>query len=267
MEGKEVLWLPGTDHAGIATQAKVERELREKEGKTRHDLGRDEFLKRVWDWKEKHGGIIIQQLKRLGCSCDWEPRALHDGRGLLAVGAARVRRPLQEGPHLPRQAHGELVPGLADRALRRGGDHEAAAVEALLHALRARRRRRASSCEIATTRPETLMGDTGGGREPEGPALLGTSSASKVRRPFPRAEIPIIADEHVDIEFGTGALKVTPAHDKADFEIGLRHDLAIIDVLTSRRHDELPGRARISTAWTASTRARRRRRSSRRWAC
>ena len=141
-EGKEVLWLPGTDHAGIATQAKVERELREKEGKTRRDLGRDEFLKRVWDFKDHHGGIIIKQLKRLGCSCDWGRERFTMDEAYTEVGQPRVRRAFQARPDLPRQADGQLVPGFPHRALRRGGDHDAAALEAVFHEIRARRRAR-----------------------------------------------------------------------------------------------------------------------------
>ena len=114
-QGREVLWLPGTDHAGIATQAKVERELREKEGKTRRDLGREAFLERIWEWKEKHGGIIIQQLKRLGCSCDWDRERFTMDDAYSAEVSQVFTELISRGAHLPWQAHGELVSGITHR--------------------------------------------------------------------------------------------------------------------------------------------------------
>ncbi len=228
-QGKEVLWLPGTDHAGIATQAKVERELREKEGKTRRDLGREAFLERVWDWKEKHGGIIIQQLKRLGCSCDWnrERFTMDDDY------SAEVGRVFADLFHEGLIYRGKRMVNWCPVSLTALSDEEVI-MQPQKSKLYFMKYELVDSpgefLEISTTRPETLMGDTAVAVNPKDQRfehLIG----KKVRRPFPAAEIEIIADDHVDVEFGTGALKITPAHDKADFEIGQRHELEIIDVL------------------------------------
>ena len=228
-QGKEVLWLPGTDHAGIATQTVVERQLRKEEGKTRRDLGREEFLKRVWTWKEKHGGIIIKQLKRLGCSCDWERERftmdedysrhvqevfvkLHE-KGCIYRGKRMVnwcpvsQTALSDEEVIMKPAKGKLYVMRYEVAEEPG-----------------------TYLEIATTRPETLMGDTAVAVHPDDPRYARFVGKRAVR-PFPRAEIPIVGDTHIDMTFGTGVLKVTPAHDKADFEIGQRHGLDIIDVM------------------------------------
>ena len=227
--GHEVLWLPGTDHAGIATQTVVERQLRKEEGKTRRDLGREEFLKRVWTWKEKHGGIIIKQLKRLGCSCDWDRERftmdedysrqvqevfvkLH-AQGLIYRGKRMVnwcpvsQTALSDEEVIMKPAKGKLYVMRYEVAEEPG-----------------------TYLEIATTRPETLMGDTAVAVHPDDPRYARFIDKHAVR-PFPRAEIPIIGDTHIDMTFGTGVLKVTPAHDKADFEIGQRHGLAVVDVM------------------------------------
>ena len=227
--GHEVLWLPGTDHAGIATQTMVERQLRKEEGKTRRDLGREEFLKRVWTWKEKHGGIIIKQLKRLGCSCDWDRERftmdedysrqvqevfvrLH-AQGLIYRGKRMVnwcpvsQTALSDEEVIMKPAKGKLYVMRYEVAEEPG-----------------------TYLEIATTRPETLMGDTAVAVHPGDPRYARFIGKHAVR-PFPRAEIPIIGDTHIDMTFGTGVLKVTPAHDKADFEIGQRHGLAVVDVM------------------------------------
>lgn len=233
-EGKEVLWLPGTDHAGIATQAKVERELREKQGVTRRDLGREEFLKRVWDFKDHHGGIIIKQLKRLGCSCDWS-------RERFTMDEAYTQWVSQVFVDLFKEGliyRGKRIVNWCPVSLTALSDEEVIMTpqNSKLYTMKYELVDEPGKfLEISTTRPETLMGDTAVAVNPEDERyakLIG----SKVRRPFPEAEIPIIADDHVDVEFGTGALKVTPAHDKADFEIGVRHHLEIIDVLTPDGH-------------------------------
>ena len=228
-EGKEVLWLPGTDHAGIATQTKVERQIREEEGKTRRDLGREAFLERVWEWKEKHGGIIINQLKRLGCSCDWSRERFtmdedysqwvsHVFSELFKQGLIyRGKRMVNWCPASLTALSDEEVIMKPQRSKLYYMKYEV--VDAPGEFL-----------EIATTRPETLMGDVAVAVNPKD-ERFGKYVGRMVRRPFPEADIPVIADEHVDPEFGTGALKITPAHDKADFEIGLRNDLEIIDVL------------------------------------
>jgi valyl-tRNA synthetase len=232
LRGHEVLWLPGTDHAGIATQTVVERKLRKEEKKTRHDLGRAEFLRRVWEWKDKHGGIIIAQLKKLGCSCDWSrerftmdeayARKVQEvfvdlyGKGLIYRGKRMVNwcplslTALSDEEVISRSQKGYLyffkveVIGAPGKFL-----------------------------EIATTRPETIMGDTAlavNPRDQRYAHLIGRS----VRRPLPvenQAVLPIIGDDAVEFEFGTGVLKVTPAHDKTDYEIGLRHGLPILDIM------------------------------------
>lgn len=228
-EGKEVLWLPGTDHAGIATQTKVEKQIREEEKTTRRDLGRDAFLDRVWQWKEKHGGIIIKQLKRLGCSCDWSRERFtmdedysqwvsHVFSELFKQGLIyRGKRMVNWCPvSLTALSDEEVIMKPQNSKLYYMKYEVVDAPGEFL--------------EIATTRPETLMGDVAVAVNPKD-ERWGQYVGRLVRRPFPEAEIPVIADEHVDPEFGTGALKITPAHDKADFEIGMRNELEIIDVL------------------------------------
>jgi valyl-tRNA synthetase len=228
MLGKEVLWLPGMDHAGIATQTVVERQLR-KEGKTRHDLGRAEFVARVWEWKERYGGIIIEQLKKLGCSCDWSRQRFtmdeQYSRDVRAVFVDLYNRGLIY--------RGKRMVNWCPASLTALSDEEVipTPVSGSLYIMRYEVVEQPGTfLEIATTRPETLMGDT---------AVAVNPTDSRYRhfigkhcwRPFPRVQIPIIGDEAIDPEFGTGVLKVTPAHDKADFEIGQRHNLEIVDVL------------------------------------
>ncbi|MEY4243159.1 MAG: hypothetical protein RLZZ245_744 [Verrucomicrobiota bacterium] len=237
-KGKEVLWLPGTDHAGIATQAKVEREVREKEGVGRRDLGREEFLKRVWDFKNKHGDIIINQLKRLGCSCDWSRERFtmdesytewvsHVFVELFKKGLIyRGKRMVNWCPVSLTALSDEEVIMTPQRSKLYFMKYELTDAPG-------------EFLEISTTRPETLMGDVAVAVNPKDPRFSQYIGRT-VNRPFPHAEIPVIADDHVDIEFGTGALKITPAHDKADFEIGIRHGLEIIDVLTPDGHIHCP---------------------------
>jgi len=228
-EGREVMWLPGTDHAGIATQSKVERHLRETEGKTRRDLGRDTFLERAWEWKEKHGGIIIKQLKKLGCSCDWD-------RERFTMDEDYSRQVQDCFIHFFKSGHiyrGKRMVNWCPVSLTALSDEEVIMKprRSKLYFMRYEiAGQKGEFLEIATTRPETLMGDSAVAVHPDDGRyshLIGKCAI----RPFPQAEIPIIADEHIDPEFGTGVLKVTPAHDKADFDIGVRNDLEIIDVL------------------------------------
>ncbi len=228
-QGKEVLWLPGTDHAGIATQTKVEKKIRDEEGTTRRELGREEFLNRVYDWKDEHGGIIIKQLKRLGCSCDWDrERFTMDEDYSAAVSEVFVKL-FNEGMIY----RGKRMVNWCPKSLTALSDEEVIAKpqnSKLFFMKYEFVDSPGEFLEISTTRPETLMGDIAVAVNPKDERFA-KHVGRKVRRPFPEAEIPVIADEHVDIEFGTGALKITPAHDKADFEIGQRHDLEIIDVL------------------------------------
>jgi valyl-tRNA synthetase len=229
--GHEVLWLPGTDHAGIATQTVVERKLRKEEKKTRHDLGRDEFLKRIWEWKDKHGGIIINQLKKLGCSCDWT-------RERFTMDDAYARKVQEVFVDLHAKGliyRGKRMVNWCPVSLTALSDEEVIpkTQKSFFYHYRVEVVEKPGTfLEIATTRPETIMADTAVAVNPKDPRyaeLIGLH----VRRPLPaniEALIPIISDEAVDFEFGTGVLKVTPAHDKTDYEIGLRHKLPVIDI-------------------------------------
>ncbi|MEM7387265.1 MAG: valine--tRNA ligase, partial [Verrucomicrobiota bacterium] len=244
MEGKEVLWLPGTDHAGIATQTRVEKRLKE-DGQTRRDLGREAFVQKATEWQEEHGGIIIKQLKRLGCSCDWSREVFTlDPHYCQSVLGAFVE--LFEKGHIYR---GKRMVNWCPKSQTALSDEEVIPRESngFLYYMRYEIAESPGEfLKIATTRPETLMGDTGVAVHPEDERykhLIGKHCL----RPFPEARIPIVGDAHIDPEFGTGVLKVTPAHDKADFEIGQRHDLEIIDVfhpdgtLNAQAGDEFEG--------------------------
>ncbi|MBG85290.1 MAG: valine--tRNA ligase [Verrucomicrobiales bacterium] len=234
MDGKEVLWLPGTDHAGIATQVQVEKKLKEEEGKSRYDIGREKFLEHVWDWKEKHGGIIINQLKKLGASCDWSrERFTMDDDYSRCV--QRVFVDLYKKGLIYR---GKRMVNWCPVSLTALSDEEVlpTAQKSKLYYFTVEVVEEPSTkLEIATTRPEMIPGDTGIAVNPKDPRY-GHLVGKHAKRPLPlenQAHIPIVADEHIDIEFGTGVLKVTPAHDKADFDIGQRHGLEIIDVLNA----------------------------------
>jgi valyl-tRNA synthetase len=229
MQGFEALWLPGVDHAGIGTQTAVEKHLRRTENKTRHDLGREEFLRRVLEWQDKHGGIIIEQLKRLGCSCDWSrQRYTLDDAYVAAVQKVfvdlyrkgliyRGRRMINWDPAAQTAVSDEEVISKPQKGSLYFVRYEI--VEEPGRFL-----------EIATTRPETIMADTAMAFHP-GDKRYADLLGKHAWRPLAREKIPIIADETIDPEFGTGVLKVTPAHDALDFEIGERHQLPIVDVL------------------------------------
>ncbi len=229
MVGCEVLWLPGTDHAGIGTQTAVEKYLRHTERKTRHDLGREEFLRRVLEWQDKHGGIIIEQLKRIGCSCDWSrQRYTLDDDYVRAVQKVfvdlyrkgliyRGRRMINWDPIAQTALSDEEVINKPQK-----GDLYFVRYEIVEEPGR--------FLEVATTRPETIMADTGVAVHPNDKRYVDLIG-KHAWRPLAREKLPIIADEAIDPEFGTGVLKVTPAHDKLDFEIGQRHNLPILDVL------------------------------------
>ncbi len=225
--GHSTLWLPGTDHAGIATQTKVEQQLR-KEGKNKRDLGREGFIEHAKEWRDKHGGIILKQLRKLGCSCDWE-RTVHtlDPEYSQAVLEAFVR--LFENGYVYR---GKRMVNWCPVSRTALSDEEVIMKPQSGKLYKVRYELTDAPGEylfVSTTRPETIMGDVALAIHPEDerwPNLKGR----KVRRPLQPAEIPIIADSAVEKNFGTGMLKITPAHDPLDFEIGLRHELEIIDL-------------------------------------
>src|SRR5687767_14004323 len=235
MDGKEVLWLPGTDHAGIATENVVSRQLRKEEHKTKHEIGREEFLKRVWTWKDKHGGIILQQLKALGASCDWtRTRFTMDEHYKSCV--TRVFVDLYKKGLIYR---GKRMVNWCPVSLTALSDEEVIMKEqkGTLYYFKVEVAEQPGTfLTIATTRPETIPGDTAVAVNPKDPRyahLIGKHVARPLPAEFSREQklIPIIGDEHVDFEFGTGVLKVTPAHDKADFEIGQRHKLRVVEVI------------------------------------
>ncbi len=235
MDGKEVLWLPGTDHAGIATQLQVERALKKEEKKSRHDIGREEFLKRAWAWKEKHGGIIIQQLKKLGCSCDWtRERFTMDPEYSKCV--QRVFVDLYKKGLIYRGKRMVNWCPVSQTALS-DEEVEMKPQKGFMYHFKVEVAESPGTwLTIATTRPETIPGDTAVAVNPKDPRyahLIGKHVLRPLPTELPREQklIPIIADQHVDFEFGTGVLKVTPAHDKADFEIGQRHKLPVVDIL------------------------------------
>jgi len=229
MCGQDALWLPGTDHAGIATQAVVEKKLYAEEKQTRQDLGRDAFLAKVWEWKEEHGNIILEQYRRLGASCDWSREKFTMEESMTrAVRESFVR--LWEKGLIYRGAR--MVNW--DCALQTAvSDDEVETVErkGKLYYLRYLLTGDASkSLVVATTRPETLLGDTGVAVHPDDERyrdLVGKTCLV----PFMDREIPIVADDTVDPSFGTGAVKITPGHDPADYERGARHKLPIINVM------------------------------------
>ncbi len=228
MQGYEALWMPGTDHAGIATQIKVEEELRTKEGLTRYDLGREKFLERVWDWKNKYGNRIVKQQKKLGASCDWDrarftmdegcSKAVREtfcelyDKGLIYKGS----RIINWCPH--------CVTALSDAEV------EYQDKPGHLWYIRYPLTDGSGDLVVATTRPETMMGDTGVAVNPEDERFKHLVGKTCIL-PIMNREIPIVADEYVELGFGTGAVKMTPAHDPNDFEVGLRHNLETIRVI------------------------------------
>lgn len=227
MEGYDTLWLPGTDHAGIATQIKVEEELR-KENLTRHDLGREAFLERVWQWKEQYRDRIVGQLSKLGISCDWSRERFTLDEGCShAVREVFVR--LYEKGLIYR---GEYIVNWCPRCETALSDIEVEhqEAEASLWHIKYPLTDGSGFVVVATTRPETMLGDTAVAVHPED-SRYAVMIGKTVMLPVMNREIPIIADEHVDPEFGTGAVKVTPAHDPNDFEIGLRHNLPQVKVI------------------------------------
>ncbi|MFH0919448.1 MAG: valine--tRNA ligase [Fibrobacterota bacterium] len=228
MEGFNVFWLPGTDHAGIATQNVVEKSLAKEEKKSRHDLGRDAFLERVWAWREKYGSTIIAQLKRLGSSCDWDRlRFTMDEGYSTAVKECFVR--LYEKGHI---YQGRRIIHWCPRCRTALSDEENIYKDrqGKLWHIRYNFSDNSGSLVVATTRPETLLGDTAVAVNP-GDERYKAWVGKKLMLPLCSREIPVIADTHVEMEFGTGCVKVTPAHDPNDFAMGERHGLEKLVVM------------------------------------
>ena len=228
MEGYSALWLPGTDHAGIATQIKVEEELRVKEGKTRYDLGREKFLERVWAWKEKYGSRIVEQQRKLGVSCDWSR-----SRFTMDEGCSRaVREAFCEMYDKGLIYKGSRIINWCPHCLTALSDAEVEYVDKPGHLWYICYPLSDGSGDIvvATTRPETMMGDTGVAVNPNDEKFQHLIGKTCIL-PIMNREIPIVGDEYCEIGFGTGAVKMTPAHDPNDFEVGLRHNLDVIRVI------------------------------------
>jgi valyl-tRNA synthetase len=227
MQGYNVLWMPGTDHAGIATQNVVERQVVE-EGLDRHTLGREKFIERVWQWKEQSGGTIISQLKKLGASCDWSRERFTMDKGLSEAVKEVFVRLYEEGLIY----RGHYIINWCPRCQTALSDLEVEHQEVLgkLYHLKYPFKEGDRFLIVATTRPETMMGDTAVAVNP-GDKRYQNEIGKKVVLPVVGREIPVIADSYVDIEFGTGCLKITPAHDFNDFEIGLKHGLEQIKVI------------------------------------
>ncbi len=225
MQGYEALWMPGTDHAGIATQIKVEEELRKNEGLTRYDLGREKFLERVWDWKHKYGNRIVEQQKKLGSSCDWERERFTMDEGCSKA----VRETFCELYDKGLIYKGSRIINWCPHCITALSDAEVEYQDKPGHLwyIRYPLADGSGDITIATTRPETMLADTGVAVNPEDEKfkhLIG----KKCVLPIMNREIPIVGDEYCEIGFGTGAVKMTPAHDPNDFEVGLRHNLEVI---------------------------------------
>ena len=232
MNGYNTLWLPGTDHASIATEAKIVEAMR-KEGITKENIGREKFLERAWEWKRQYGGRIIEQLKKMGSSCDWDRErfTLDEGCNKAVV---EVFNNLYEKGLIYR---GERIVNWCPHCKTSISDAEVEYEDQAGHFWHLRYQFVDGSgyLELATTRPETMLGDTAVAVNPNDERykdLVG----KMLDLPIVHRQIPVIADDYVDIEFGTGVVKITPAHDPNDFEIGLRHNLEVIDILTDDAH-------------------------------
>ncbi|MBQ0135935.1 MAG: valine--tRNA ligase [Oscillospiraceae bacterium] len=242
MKGFDTLWLPGTDHASIATEAKIVEALK-KEGTSKQDLGRDKFLERAWEWKEQYGGRIVEQLKKMGSSCDWDRERFTLDEG-CSKAVVEVFNNLYEKDLIYR---GERIINWCPHCLTSISDAEVEYEEkdgSFWH-LRYPFADGSGELILATTRPETMFGDTAVAVHPDDERykdLIG----KKLILPIMDTEIPVIADEYVEMDFGTGVVKITPAHDPNDFEVGLRHDLPIINVMTDDgfMNDYVPERYR-----------------------
>ena len=228
MQGFNALWIPGTDHAGIATQIKVEEVLRKEEGLTRYDLGRDKFLERVWDWKKMYGDRIINQLKKLGSSCDWDRERFTMDEG-CSKAVKEVFVKLYDKGLIYR---GNRIINWCPNCTTALSDAEVTYEEQPGHFWHIRYPVKDSDeyVTVATTRPETMLGDSAVAVHPDDERYTHLVGKTLIL-PLVNREIPVVADEYVDKEFGTGCVKITPCHDPNDFEVGKRHNLEEILVL------------------------------------
>ena len=232
MQGYATLWLPGTDHAAIATEAKIVAAMKE-EGVSKEDIGYDGFMERAWKWKEVYGGRIVEQLKKLGASCDWSRESFTmDERCSAAVKEVFVN--LYNKGLIYR---GERIINWCPTCKTSISDAEVEYEEQQGHFWHLRYPFKDGSgyLELATTRPETMLGDTAVAVNPEDERYKNLVGKTLIL-PLVNREIPVVADSYVDMEFGTGVVKITPAHDPNDFEVGLRHNLPVISILTDDAH-------------------------------
>ena len=229
MQGYNTTWIPGMDHAGIATQAKVEEHLRENEGKSRYDLGREKFIQRVWEWKEEYGGRILKQLRRLGASCDWDRQRFTMDEGCSQA----VREVFVDLYNKGLIYQGDYIINWCPRCSTALSDIEVEHEDTpgqLWHIKYPLADGSGQYVVVATTRPETMLGDTAVAVNPKDARYRHLVGKTCIL-PLMEREIPIVADEYVDMEFGTGMVKITPAHDPNDFEVAQRHGLSAILVL------------------------------------
>ena len=238
MQGYEALWVPGTDHASIATEAKIVEAMR-KEGITKEEIGRDEFLKRAWDWKAEYGGRIVSQLKKIGSSADWDRE-----RFTMDEGCSKAVKEVFVNLYNKGQIYkGERIINWCPKCLTSISDAEVEYEDQAGHFWHLRYPLSDGSgyIQMATTRPETMLGDTAVAVNPNDDRYKDMVGKTVIL-PIVHREIPIIADEYVEMDFGTGVVKITPAHDPNDFEVGLRHNLPVINVLTedARIVDDYP---------------------------
>ena len=239
MQGYSALWLPGTDHAGIATQIKVEERLREEEHLTRYDLGREKFLERVWAWKEKYGNRIVEQQKKMGVSCDWSRSRFTMDEGCSQA----VREAFCELYDKGLIYKGSRIINWCPHCLTALSDAEVEYTDKPGHLWHIRYPLADGSGDIvvATTRPETMMGDTGVAVNPEDEHFKHLIGKTCIL-PIMNREIPIVGDDYCEIGFGTGAVKMTPAHDPNDFEVGKRHNLEEICIMNDDATINVPGK-------------------------
>jgi len=228
MGGHNTLWMPGTDHAGIATQNKVERKLAD-QGLKKEDLGRDKFIEEVWKWKEEHGGIITTQLRRLGASLDWDRERFTMDEGLSEAVREIFVKLYNDGLIY----QGEYMVNWCPRCTTALADDEVEHMDKVgnIWEIKYPITGTEDYVVVATTRPETMLGDTGVAVNPNDERYKNLVGKT-VTLPLMNREIPIVADDYVDMEFGTGVVKMTPAHDPNDFEVGERQSLEVLNIMT-----------------------------------